>query len=226
MAKASVSSALLAAALALVAGCRRDEATRPSGEVQRPAQPQPGASDPELAKPDETVRRNPGSAEAYANRASAWFDRSEFGRAARDLDEAIRLDPTNSGYYDSRGFAYHMDNRQEGKALADYAEALRLDPNNHHAMNNRAYLLATTKDDRFRDGKKALEDATRACKMTDWRRPGYLDTLAVAYAEVGDFEQAIKWQNKSLEFPEFEKEWGENARKQIELFRQGKPYRE
>src|SRR5207248_2876355 len=101
-----------------------------------------------------------------------------------------------------------------------------LDPVNHHALNNRAYLLATTLNDKVRDGRKALEDATKACELTSWSNPGYLDTLAVAYAEVGDFERAIQWQKKALEDAAFEKEWGENARAQLSLFRQRKPYRE
>src|SRR4051794_19173210 len=218
MTKASSSSVVVIAILALLVGCNRDDTPKSSGKGTESIQPQQNMNDPEMIELDDDVRKNPRSAEGYWRRAAAWHARNRYNLAFRDFDEAIRLDPTNSAYFDARGFAYHMDNRQEEKALADYGEAIRLDPGNHHAINNRAYLLATTKDDRFRNGRKALEDALRACELASWCLPGYLDTLAVAYAEVGDFEQAIRWQEKSLEYPEFERDWGENARNQLELY--------
>ena len=66
-------------------------------------------------------------------------------------------------------------------------------------LNNLACVLSTSKDDDLRDGKRAIEVATLACEITDYKMPHILSTLASAYAEEGDFDEAIKWIEKGLE---------------------------
>ncbi|MEK7842393.1 MAG: hypothetical protein AAB197_06930, partial [Deltaproteobacteria bacterium] len=73
---------------------------------------------------------------------------------------------------------------------------------------------------------KALEYAKKACELTDWKDPYKLDTLAAAYAEAGQFDEAIKWQEKALEFPEYPKDEREKADLRLKLYKEGKPYRE
>jgi FimV-like protein len=58
--------------------------------------------------------------------------------------------------------------------------------------------------------------------LTNWKNDNTIGTLATAYAEAGDFDQAIKWLNKAIEMnPD-----NETRQEVLELFKQGKAYRE
>lgn len=50
----------------------------------------------------------------------------------------------------------------------------------------------------MRNGPRALECATRACELSEWSVPGFVDSLAAAHAELGQFNEAIRWQEKAV----------------------------
>jgi hypothetical protein len=79
----------------------------------------------------------------------------------------------------------------------------------------------------LRDGEKAIQHATRACELTDWKSPWYFDTLAAAYAELGDYRSATEWQEKAATSASSfqEKEWP-LVRRRLALYQKGIPYRE
>jgi len=95
-------------------------------------------------------------------------------------------------------------------------------------LGNKAYLLATcSKDMLLRDGKKAMGLAKQAHEL-DKENGWWMRSLSVAYAEVGNFEEAIKWQKKALEDKEYASDNEEKARaeKRLRLYAQKKPYRD
>jgi tetratricopeptide (TPR) repeat protein len=87
-------------------------------------------------------------------------------------------------------------------------------------------LLATCPQERFRNGANAVEYATKACSLSKWQKPAYLTTLAAAYAESGDFDQAIRWQRKVLDLPEDAKQERDKARQRLDSYIEHKPWRE
>lgn len=109
-------------------------------------------------------------------------------------------------------------------ALADYAEAYRLKPDDSGLLNNYAWLLATSPEDNLRDGGRAIELATEACKLTDYKRAHILSTLAASYAEKGDFDKAVEWSTKAVELGEGEMK--EQLQKELDSYKGGKPWRE
>jgi tetratricopeptide (TPR) repeat protein len=155
-------------------------------------------------------------------RGDVWLESGNCKKAIDDYTLALRIFP-NDIYYQHRAKAWRAAGKI-GLAVDDLKAALWTDPSNSETLNALARCEATCPDESVRDGPRAVKRATKACELTDWKYPEYLDTLAAACAENGDFGHAVGFQKKALliasqiEKAEFE------AR--LELYKNHKPYRE
>ena len=173
---------------------------------------------------NEAIRLNPSTA-WYNNRGLTYYKMKDQDRAIADYNEAIRLDPNNSFAYYNRANAY----RSKGdftQAKGDYQEAIRLNPRDPNPYNGLAWLLATCPRDDLRDGKKAIENATKANDLMNWLRANDWGTLAAAYAEAGQFAEARKWQQKALDDDAYAASYRDEASARLKLYEQNKPYHE
>jgi tetratricopeptide (TPR) repeat protein len=172
----------------------------------------------------EAVRAEPEYAAAHCGLGVCLLRRGETDAAIAALRTAARIDPADAVAPSTLGNAL-LAKGDTGAAVAWFKEAIRLNPKYDPAHNNLAWVLATGPD-RLRDGKQAVEHATRACELTGWRNPNAINTLGVACAEVGDFDRAAAYQKRALTYPAYERAYGAEARRRLDLYARKKPYRD
>ncbi len=162
---------------------------------------------------------------ALFNRGVAWSKKRDFDKALKDFNASIKIDDAFMPAFVARGDAWSAK-KDYDKAVADYDKALEIDAEEAAALNAKAWLLATCPVQKYRDGKQAVELATKACELTKFKEADLLDTLSCASAEAGRFDDAVKWQKKALADPEFAKELKDNSRAKLKLFEAKKPFRD
>ena len=177
-----------------------------------------------IADCDEAIRLDPKHATAFNNRGAAWANKAEYDKAIANFDEAIRLDPKYAHALVNRGVAWNTQ-KEYDKAIADLNEALWLDPRRVDSYNLRAWIWATCPVENYRDGKRAIESALRACELTEWKTAYTIGTLAAAYAESGDFEKAVEYQEKAMKLYTDDED-RQKGEKRLALYKAKKPYRD
>jgi tetratricopeptide (TPR) repeat protein len=116
---------------------------------------------------------------------------------------------------------------QSREALAHLEAAYAATPGDVSVVNNLAWVLATCPEAACRDGPRALRLAEWACEATSYKSPPLLDSLAAAYAETGQFDQAVRTTQQALEIVRTNpKTSTETLDSRLKLYQSHQPYRE
>ena len=120
--------------------------------------------------------------DADKSAAQSWYERAARGG---NIEAQLRLANLLSS-----------SEAAEDQRAVMYWRAQAADSGSAKAYNDYAWMLATSKIDALRNGTLALDQAQKAVAQEP--RAEYLDTLAAAYAEVGNFERAVEVQLRAL----------------------------
>ncbi len=192
-----------------------------------------------IADMEMLVRADPSNAD-WLRQLAGYYQMDKRPRLAIQLlDKLVTADAENYKALRSRGDAKLSVNLHQ-EAVEDYEAAIKLMEAKRDKLeedefkdeysgllNNLAWVLATSPKDELRNGPHALELGLKACEATDYKAPHILSTLAAAYAETGDFENARKWAGKAVELGHEEKhEQVDQLQLELDSYLQDKPWRE
>jgi protein O-mannosyl-transferase len=179
-----------------------------------------------------TLALDPAHVGAWINLGNLEASTGNYDAAIRCYQDAIRIDPGSAqAHYNLAVTLANPQVRLSGKheqIVAHFREALRLKPAWLEAMNNLAWIMATSDRSEVRNGAEAVRLATQACELTRYKNALVLGTLDAAYAEAGRFAEATDTAQRGLDLAVAagETNLAENARARLKLYQAGKPYRE
>jgi len=175
----------------------------------------------------EALRLNPNSPVAHMNFATLLIDMGRFDEAMNEYTKAAQLDPEDPRTYYLMGKA-NLRQGQSAEAVKHFREALQHNPNDFESITWLARVLAADENPAVRNGVEAVSLAEHAANLTGGAQPFVLDTLAMAYAETGNFRSANATAQKAIQVAAAvgaQKELPE-LQQRLQVFQSDKPYRE
>lgn len=156
--------------------------------------------------------------------AHAYYGKKQYAEEIAVLTRILIIESGNVEAYDARAVAHQWLGHYQA-ALDDYRAAAKLDSENAEAANAVAWFLSTCPNAKLRNGQQALKLANHVCELSDWSEANHIDTLAAAYAELGNFDEAILWEQRAIDLEDGSP--GKNEFQQrLDLYRKRLPYRQ
>jgi Flp pilus assembly protein TadD len=188
---------------------------------------QKGRVDEAIAHYQEAITAQPEHFLARYTLGHALLEKGDLGGAIEVCRSALLLRPSDVDCQTTLAIALE-EKGNPVEAIQHYQKALELAPRAVPTLTNLAWLLATSPDASLRNGPKAIELAKQADRLVGGTNTLVLRTLAAAYAENGEFANAIRTARSAMQLARMH---GEEAvmtdlDQQIALYQLGMSYRE
>ncbi|MEM7354364.1 MAG: tetratricopeptide repeat protein [Acidobacteriota bacterium] len=138
---------------------------------------------------------DPSSSVAFTQLANTLQLTGNRAEARALFAHAVQLDPRNATAWLSEASLWVLD-KDYGAARDRLEEALRVAPDHPGINHTLARLLATCPSSTVRNGRRSLALARKALGLEN--KLEHAETVGMALAELGQFEEAIRWQTGLL----------------------------
>ena len=176
---------------------------------------------------EESLKLEPDNAKVHADLANALNRKGKVDQAILHLTKSLRLDPEQPVLQNVLAELLYTQGKLN-EAIGHWKQALSLRPDSPGVLNNLAWIMATHGNKEFRNSAEAVGFAERACELSKFENPEFLDTLSVAYAAAGKFNKAIETAEKAegIFLANGLQKKAQHIRNRLELYKAGQPYRE
>jgi tetratricopeptide (TPR) repeat protein len=151
---------------------------------------QMGRLDEAIAHYQKALDIQPDNVKVQNNLGWVLLQKGRVDEAISHFQTALKIQPGFAMTHNNLAIAL-LRTGQVRDAIAQYQSSLKLQPNDVLALSDLAWVLATWPEASVRNGAQALELAQRANQLTGGQDPMILRVLAAAYAEDGQFAEAV-----------------------------------
>jgi tetratricopeptide (TPR) repeat protein len=170
----------------------------------------------------QALKLKPDDYDSCLRRGHAYRQLHKFHEALADYDRAAKLGPGKLEPLLNRG-DLHRRLGHWPQAAEDYRRAVALGQHCGRAYQGAAWFLATCPVDRLRNADLAVQAAEKALELDGETDVKYLDTLAAAYANAGQFEKACQTLARIIKSAPAD---ADAYRQRLALYQKQQPYRE
>ncbi len=156
-----------------------------------------GKLDAALAGYEEALAAQPSDATLVYNVGVVLARQGQSAEALRRFEECVRLQPGHALALYQLGRAAASSGQVE-RAIELYESALASAPDDTEILMSLAWIRATHENPALRDGPEAVRLASNASQLLGGSHVGALATLAAAFAQNGQFDEAAKTVERAL----------------------------
>lgn len=148
--------------------------------------------DKAISEHTKAITLNPENADAYLDRARAYFAKGQYNQAIADNSRVLKLRPKETKALNNRGNAYHSKS-QNDLAIADYTAAMKINPKDGTFYYNRG---KAHRDKKLYD--RAITDFNEALRLEPTFKYAVPVNKGQTYYANGQYDLAITEYDKAI----------------------------